>query len=332
LPDAKIPNKAPEAFLDLSWTPKHGTEMIPVSYEVAYDQFVIAGTPEVDTDTKALKLTRKGNTYTAGNIAFEVSPTTGAITSIVRNGIEQIATPIDLSLWRPLTENDAHRNGSGQGWRKEGLDSISQAVTTLRTRKNVVEVSTLVIGREGQALGTAMYSYSVVADGKLAATCTFTPDTATVHSLPRVGLTFRVDSKLCSSVEYLGRGPVETYADRKSCGRIARYTTTPQQDFHYYIVPQATGNHTDVRWVTFNDGNLTITSTVPFQFNATPYSDTNVDAAHHIYDLVDDGLITVHIDAAQTGVGTATCGPNDVLPKYRLPIQPYEFGFTFTLK
>jgi len=326
-----IPSDAPEAYLDLSWTPKHDTGMIPTSYEVAYDQFVIPGHITVAAP-KPMKLKRKGNVYTAGNLTFEVSAASGAITSVKRNGVEQIATPVMLSLWRPLTENDAHRNGGGRGWRKEGLDSISQQVTSMKLKNDVLTVNVSVYGREGQDLGTAAYTYSVIADGRLDIGCIFDPDTAAVHAMPRVGLTFRMPQSGCKTVEYLGRGPVETYADRKSNGRIGRHTTTPQNDFHYYIVPQTTGNHTDVRWVSFNNGDLTISATTPFQFNATPYSDANIDSAKHIYDLADDGMITIHIDAAQTGVGTATCGPNDVLPKYRLPINRYDFGFSFKFK
>lgn len=326
-----IPAEAPEAYLDLSWTAKQTIGMIPAGYEVAYDQFVIPGAGH-EIAAKTIKIKKKGNIYRAGNIAFELSPESGAITSITSNGKEQIATPVMLSLWRPLTENDAHRNGSGRGWRKEGLDSISQQAVSVKLKNNLLTVDTRITGRSGQNLGSATYVYSVTDNDRLNIDCNFTPDTANVHSLPRVGLTFRMPEANASTVEYLGRGPVETYADRMSNGRIARHTTTPAQDFHYYIVPQTTGNHTDVRWVSFNGGDFTITAPKPFQFNATPYADTNIEAAKHIYELKDDGLITVHIDTAQTGVGTATCGPNDVLPKYRLPIVPYGFAFSFQFK
>lgn len=325
-----IPAEVPEAYLDLSWTAKQGSGMIPDGYEVAYDQFVIPGNTAV-APAVAVKLKRKGNCYTGGGLTFEVSPQSGAVTSIIRNGTERIATPVMLSLWRPLTENDAHRNGGGRGWRKEGLDSISQTVTGMKLKNNVLTVNTDVTGREGQRLGTATYAYSVNGDGRLDIGCRFDPDTAAIHALPRVGLTFRVPEALCSTVEYLGRGPVETYADRKSNGRIGRYTTTPQADFHYYVVPQATGNHTDVRWVELGR-DLTVCAVEPFQFSATPYSDADIDSAKHIYDLTDDGLVTVHIDVAQTGVGTATCGPNDVLPKYRPAVRPYDFGFSFRFR
>lgn len=326
-----IPAEAPEAYLDLSWSPKKASGMIPAGYEVAYDQFVIPGAGHQEPG-RPLKLKRKGNVCSAGGISFEVSPASGAITSVMRNGVEQISAPVMLSLWRPLTENDAHRNGSGRGWRKEGLDSISQKAMSSKLKNNQLTVVTQVAGRSGQNLGTATYIYSVTGEGQINVACSYEPDTANVHSLPRVGLVFRMPESNAREVEYLGRGPVETYADRMSNGRIARHKTTPAEDFHYYVVPQSTGNHTDVRWVSFNGGDLTVSSPEPFQFSATPYADANIDAADHIYGLVDDGMVTVHIDAAQTGVGTATCGPNDVLPKYRLPVAPYDFSFSLTFK
>ena len=53
-----------------------------------------------------------------------------------------------------------------------------------------------------------------------------------------------------------------------------------------------------------------------------------IDRAKHINEVKPDGLITVHVDAAQTGVGTATCGP-DVDAAYRLYAVPYQFTFYF---
>jgi beta-galactosidase len=145
-----------------------------------------------------------------------------------------------------------------------------------------------------------------------------------------VGLTYRAAKANAWSISYLGRGEVETYADRNSCGLIGIYNTNPEKDFHYYIVPQSTGNHTDMRWVTFNNS-LKVTADAPFNFSAVPYSDDNIDAANHINQLVDDGLVTVHLDAVQSGVGTATCGPG-VLPQYQVPVQPIQFSFHFNFK
>jgi len=323
--------EAPEAFLNLSWTPVEDKPFVSKDFEVAYDQFVLPGTAVETPDFKPLKLKRKDNRFTCGDVSFTVSPKTGEILS-VQNGVnEMTATPVSLSLWRPLTENDAAYWSLGnQIWRPQGLDSISQRLMSLTTKKNVVTVEADIISAAGKLLGKARYNYSVSAGNTLDVSCRFEPDTSAVKSLPRVGLTFRVPKFHASTVSYLGRGPVETYVDRMQAGRIGTYVTTPADDFHDYVVPSATGNHTETRWMQLDGSGLKIFSSGPFQFSATPYDDRVIDRARHTCDLVDDRLVTVHVDAAHTGVGTGTCGP-DILPKYQIPVEPIDFTFHFRL-
>ena len=98
--------------------------------------------------------------------------------------------------------------------------------------------------------------------------------------------------------------------------------------FHYYVKPQATGNRTDVRWMSLSDtkNRLMVAARSPFQFSVVPFSDSVIDRATHINQLSRDGLLTIHLDAEQSGVGTATCGPGVAL-KYRVPIQSATFEF-----
>ncbi|MEG2945415.1 MAG: hypothetical protein RR837_01550, partial [Bacteroidales bacterium] len=44
-----------------------------------------------------------------------------------------------------------------------------------------------------------------------------------------------------------------------------------------------------------------------------------------------EGVVTIHLDAAQSGVGTATCGPG-VLPQYQVPLTGYTFRFLISPK
>jgi beta-galactosidase len=324
----EMPADCTEVYVNLSWTNDERYSLVNKGYEVAYDQFVI-GNFEPKTYA-AGKLKRKGNVYSTSALSFTVCPESGNIVSIVKDGNEQLATPITLSLYRPQTENDMKHYG--KIWQnKYGLDSLSQNATDIIFRNNTVTIKAEVIGRKGNVLGKVAYDYTVTDDNTLNIACKFTPDNEAMKSMPRVGLTYRAKKENCESVSYLGRGEVETYADRKSCGLIGVYNTTPEKDFHYYIVPQTTGNHTDTRWVAFNNNALTVTSDAIFNFSATPYADANIDAAKHINELVDDGMITIHLDAAHTGVGTATCGP-DIMPKYLLKVEPYKFSFHFNFK
>lgn len=311
-----IPDDANDVYLNVDWLTKKATEQVPAGYAVAEEQFVLRQQPRMSpgiAKKSALK-------------AIKVDDATGAITSVKVKGKEMLAAPLALSLFRPLTENDAHRNGQGRKWLSYGLDSISQKAVSVTRKGDVITAETEIYGKNGQSLGKARFDYSVDAAGVIAVKVRYTPDTTVVKTLPRIGLVTRLDRGNAQVVRYHGRGHVETYADRKTAGRIATYVTTPDAEFHRYIVPQATGNHTDVRWVEINDGLLTVDSDKPFQFGITPYADANVQAAKHLNELVDDGKVTLHIDAVQTGVGTATCGP-DVLPKYYVPLEPTEFTF-----
>lgn len=328
-----LPRDAREAYLNLSWTPNHATAFVQTTDEVAYDQFVLEANPRYEAKIdlpSGRSLKRDGYTWSNDRVSATVSPETGALTSYRYNGTEMIASPLVLSLYRPLTENDKKDKTSGQLWAKAGLSSVSQRVTSIEPGKNGCEVAIALTNAQGQSIGEGTLTYAFDRKGVLTVHTTFTPDTTVVKSLPRVGLTFGMPAGNCRRVTYLGRGDMETYVDRLA-GKIALYETSPDEMFHCYVVPQATGNRTDTRWVTFGSeaGNgWRVTADAPFQFSATPYTDACIDAATHVNELHADGTVTVHLDAAQTGVGTATCGPG-ILPAYWLPLNTYRFDFTF---
>lgn len=323
-----------EAFLDLSWTPKQDTPFIKQGYEVAYDQFLLPTLPAAPVEAAPAKLKRdkKTETFTsASGTRFAVSPQSGEITTLVVNGTQLLSSPIALSLYRPATENDLSWPGKAKDWRREGLDSISQKLEApLRLVNNHVVASTAIYGKNGNKIASAVYNYTVDTDGVLNIDCKFVPDTAAIHNMPRLGLTYTMPRSLCGSVTYCGRSG-ETYVDRMSAGRIGTYTVDPESDFHKYNKPSAAGNHTQTRWVEINPADVKVTSPQLFQFSIYPYSDAMVESATHINELVAGDTATVHLDAEQTGVGTGTCGP-DVLPKYYIPIQPTQFSFTIGKK
>ncbi|MDE6323486.1 MAG: DUF4981 domain-containing protein, partial [Paramuribaculum sp.] len=320
-----------EAYLDLSWKPKKDAPMVSRSHEIAYDQFVLPGTPTA-TGHEPAKLKRNKNSFTgAEDTRFEVSPVTGEISSLTIGGRQILASPVALSVYRPATENDLAWEGKNRQWVEEGIDSISQKMTSLKVKNNTVYVTSQILGRTGGVIAEATYSYSVDKNGRLAIDCDFTPDTAVIKNMPRLGLTFTVPEAMASSVTYLGRSG-ETYADRKTAGRIGLQSVIPVKDFHIYNKPSAAGNHTDVRWVELDGCNLKINSAKnDFQFSAYPYADADIQRAQHTSDLTPGQYVTVHIDADQTGVGTGTCGPG-VLPKYYVPVQPTKFSFYFSTK
>ena len=314
-----LPKTVREAYLNISWTRREASPMIAEDWEVAYDQFVIAGNKNY-TGYRPQK---------AGETTFTVDKETGALTSLALDGKELLATPITLSLFRPATDNDNRDKNGARLWRKAGLDNLTQKVTSLKEGKNTTTAAIELLNAKGQKVGTADFIYTLDKNGALKIRTTFQPDTAIVKSMARLGLTFRV-ADTYDQVSYLGRGDNETYADRDQSGKIGLYQTTPERMFHYYVTPQSTGNRTDVRWTKFTDRSgegIFVDSNRPFQFSIVPFSDVLLEKARHINELERDGLVTVHLDAEQAGVGTATCGPG-VLPQYLVPLKKQSFEFT----
>ncbi|MBD9092681.1 MAG: beta-galactosidase, partial [Bacteroides oleiciplenus] len=219
--------------------------------------------------------------------------------------------------------------GGAKAWKKAGLDKLTQRALSVKTSARGGRSEVELLNACNERLGTATFIYTLKKDGALDVQTHFVPDTAAVTSLARVGLTFEMPDAY-SRVAYLGRGEHETYIDRNESGRIGVYHTDVERMFHYYVRPQATGNRTDVRWMQLADEageGLAFCSDVPFQFSVIPFTDECLDAATHINQLRREGVVTVHLDAAQAGVGTATCGPG-VLPQYRVSVQEYKFRFT----
>jgi len=315
----KLPKTLREAYLNLSWTRVKATPLVTSDWEVAYDQFVLP----------VSKNSWSGKPAKAGNTTFVVDEATGALKSLCLDGEELLASPITLSLFRPATDNDNRDQNGAKLWRQAGLDHLTQKVVSLKEGKNKTTVKADILNAEGKKIGNAEFIYALNRDGSMKVQTTFEPDTSLVKSMARLGITFEMKDTY-ENVTYLGRGEHETYTDRNQSGKIGVYKTTPERMFHYYVVPQSTGNRTDVRWMQLTDEHgkgCWIEANSLFQFSTFPFSDVILEKARHINELKRDGKITIHLDAEQAGVGTATCGPG-VLPSYLVPLTKQTFDFT----
>ncbi len=331
---SEIRKASGEIFLNLEWRRLERDGFTDTNWIVADDQFKIAGNyrPEYPPQKKdAYKI--EGYTVANTSVSVSVSPETGALTSYRYQGKEMLVEPLELSVYRPLTDNDNRDKNNGKIWQTEGLHELTQQAASVKilSGKNRVDIIALVrlVNAKENPLFNGEIKYILQENGVLEVQCSLQPDTSRVHSMARAGIVWGMPETF-GQVEYYGRGPGESYADRKQAGYIGLFHTSPQEMFTMYINPQSCGNRTDTRWCRMTDESGTgwqITSRQPFQFSALPYQDNNIDDATHINELEDKGIITVHVDSEQSGVGTATCGPG-VLPVYRVKADKKVFGFT----
>jgi beta-galactosidase len=132
------------------------------------------------------------------------------------------------------------------------------------------------------------------------------------------------------NLEWYGRGPLENYPDRKSSAMIGRHTSTVQEQYIPYIVPQEHGHKTDVRWLSLfdQDGNgIKVEGFPSFEFSASHYKANDLFFARHTFELTPRNETWLNLDHGMRGLGTASCGP-DTMDQYRLLKSKYIFRYS----
>lgn len=150
-----------------------------------------------------------------------------------------------------------------------------------------------------------------------------------IPDLPRVGVVMRLNAAL-GNLEWFGPGPWESYPDRKAACDVGRYKSTVDEQFVRYSRPQDNGSHEEARWLALTDDagrGVLVVMDRPQPFTALRMSAQDIDDARHIDRVPTRDEIYLTVDYRQRGLGNASCGPGP-LPKYILPIEPMEWGFT----
>ncbi len=250
----------------------------------------------------------------------------GVMLSWLVNGKQLFDKGPRPGFFRAPTDNDACLlnipRSDSKAWLDAGLNRLLREVRSVKIRSSEWEVQIVVVARlraEGVERSIeARGIYTIHADGHLDLSLIYEPDRA-MPNLPRMGLDMRMVPSLTQFAWY-GRGPVETYVDRKACGLIGVYRSHVRDQYVPYIVPQECGNKTDVRWVQLTDEHgfgVRIQSEELIQTAAGYYTPDQLFEARHTIDLVESPFVYWRVDAEHTGVGGASCGPK-TLPQYQV--------------
>ncbi|MGC9520289.1 MAG: glycoside hydrolase family 2 TIM barrel-domain containing protein [Anaerolineae bacterium] len=175
------------------------------------------------------------------------------------------------------------------------------------------------------------YTYTIYGSGDIQIDAKVEPMVEGLPFLPRIGMQMTLPPGF-DFVTWYGRGPHETYVDRKEGARIGLYSGTVDAQYVPYIVPEENGNKTDVRWVALSNdegiGLLAVGAPV-LEFSAHHYTTEDLTAAAHTYELTYRDEIMLKLDYAQSGLGSAACGPGR-LEKYQ--VKPTETHYRIRLR
>ncbi|MBN9503748.1 MAG: DUF4981 domain-containing protein [Armatimonadetes bacterium] len=344
VPVSKIdPKPGREYFLRIGFHEPAATLWADKGYEVAWEQMELPvyATPTVAPRSGKVDVTDNVDRLVvkASGAEIVLDKKVGTIVSYKVDGKETIAQQIGattgplLNVFRAFTDNDSWFQ---RAFWDSGLSQLQHRPAPIKVEKlddgavrATVRMSCL--GFKGAGFNHTA-SYTFLADGSIVVDNQFDPF-GDLPPLPKLGLIMQVDKSL-EQFAWLGRGPFESYPDRKRAADIGLYKGTVAQQYQEYLRPQENGNKEDVRWAALTDEKgvgLLFQSEGHLAVTVSHYSPHDVDDARHengeprkFNRLVPHRNIFVCLDEAQMGLGGASCGPGP-LEQYRLKAEPTKF-------
>jgi beta-galactosidase len=333
-----------ECHLTVRFLSAKATPWCDANHEVAWEQIPVArrkGSPRPPKTSgrSALRLVESDDEIRVVGDGFSVAASRkiGALASFRLRETELLVAGPRLNAWRAATDNDGVKGWTGQeskplgrwlaaGLNEMRLEPVECAARRMRDGAVVIQIRTQGVASGGKIGHT--HTYTIHPDGGIDVENTFLC-AKSLPDLPRLGVTMTLKPEL-EHLQWFGRGPHESYSDRKRGTAVGLYSGTVADQYVPYILPQEHGNKTDVRWMNLEtaDGEGLAFSAVGrlMECSASHFTAADLFAAKHTIDLAPRAEVIVNLDYAQRGLGTASCGP-DTLEPYRIPPATYKLNY-----
>jgi len=330
------PGSKPDAreVLTISFTLASKQSWAPAGHEVAWDQFELTNGRDQLTARSArleLKQTADAIVVTGEGVSARINAKNGELESYKLGGVELLASPLVPNTWRVPNDNQ-YRNGFVQRYAvwKDAVEK-REIASVIATQKDPASVE--VVARSSLPKDKADYTmtYTIRGDGRLHVQVDFRPRGEQGGFMPRLGTRMAIP-KAFNSVQWYGRGPQETYWDRKTGAKIGRYSATVEELVYPYPRSQENGNRTDIKWVTFTNAGgrgFRVSGDVDFEFTARPYSMEDLAEATHDYQLPRRDFNEVLLDHRHMGVGGDNSWGARVHDEYCVKVQAYSYKLWF---
>jgi beta-galactosidase len=335
-----------EYFMNFSFHLKENKLWADAEFNVAKEQLdfglshfvkerTAVETSHLHIDSRNNILTLSGDGFTA---TFDKKK--GALSQLIYNNQIVLTEPLLPYLWRVPTDNDegGGKNSYADRWRQAGLDKIKiEPLSIEYLQINNYQVKVIVKNSVKTTTNEIIYEghYTVSGDGRITVDNWFSVP-SNIPPLARVGLRTALPSDF-NEIEWYGRGPHESYDDRKESAFIGIYKGNVEEQHFSHVMPQENGNKTDVRWVRVISGNNAVKFMgLPLiNFNIQNYSseslnDSKPSGNNPSDDPVRGEKTWLNIDFKQSGVG----GDNSWQPRthreYLLNNPDYYYSFSIS--
>ncbi len=370
--DFKVqPQPGVEYFLNLHAKLKKDWSLLEAGTELAAEQFKLpafvpvkpmnlAELPAVSTNETDNEITVSGEGF---SISFDKQK--GVITSFKRDNIEFIQNGPVPNFWRAPIDNDFGNNlhKRSRVWREAGKNMKVTSVSVNQKKVGIQEagknraISTGadkneadiifdydIVDESGQPIAKYNTDYTVYGSGDVVVTNHFKMTKEKLPEIVRMGMNLVMPRKF-DQMTWLGRGPQESYEDRKTSAFVGLYSGSVAEQYWAYLRPQENGNKTDVRWLTITDanGNGLFFQGMPL-LEASAHHNLQEDfesmertdgrqqdgdevVNRHTTDVKPRELTSVNIDYKQMGVGGDNSWGAWTHDEYRLTEREYSYSF-----
>ena len=310
------------------WGAYLNTRLYKDGREVAATQHELPCTILNEEEQPRLPLSENGDfIYAEGNgFRYTFSKHYGAFTSLIVNGVEQLAGKLVLSACRAPTDNDRNiqfRWLQLNEWQGENLNKSSVKIYECRVDHNAIVVSGSLSGISRAPVLRFTQRIEISTDGMIHIALEGAVRSDAVF-LPRLGFEWELPGDV-RTFTYYGNGPSESYRDLCHAGYIGLHESDADAEYVCYVRPQEHGNHTAVKMLRI--GHLEFRAVKDMEINVSRYSTAALLTAEHTDELLADGKTHLRIDYKVSGLGSNSCGP-DLEKEYRLAEKGIDFRFS----
>lgn len=340
LPENKSFDNA-EYFLNIKARLEEGQPLLEKNHPIAWGQFKLGTFSSISearnrqNDFDFLEILEsdaevKITNHNKGSIIFDKLK--GSIISWKFIGEELIQSGPEANFWRAPTDNDLG-NGMPQRctmWRDVETD---WELVNIDIQKSDYFIKMIAESKHNHSSSTLRVEYTFEGNGILSIKQSINIVQNDLPELPRFGMKLTLPGHF-DQLSWFGRGPHESYWDRKTSAAIDLYSGLVWEQTFPYIRPQETGHKTDVRWMALSNNNVGLMATgenlIEGSVHQYPYSDLDYipdSQKHGKLDIQPKNQVDWLIDHKQMGVGGDNSWGAHPHEQYTLPAQNYEFTF-----
>ena len=334
----QVPNTG-KIYLKLIYRLKKEMPLLEQGYELGFDEMKLANEDdrnrqavkwleqEKGIGTIAVKENDKQIVLQAKDFTYVLDKRTGLFENMQFAGRSYINHPMELNIWRAPTDNDMYIKLE---WKKAHYDAAytrAYRIEVLQNKHGVLIMEHLaVVADTVQKILDVEMTWKINEDGKIEAVIEAVKDKE-FPDLPRFGIRMFLNKKM-DEITYFGMGPQESYRDKHQASCHGLFRSKVAQMHEDYIRPQENGSHYDCDYVELTNGQCGIAavSKNPFSFNASVYTQEELERVSHNYELKESDSTVFCMDYAMNGIGSNSCGP-DVMDKYRFDEEVFQFQF-----